>query len=85
VKCKKYELVYDTSKRLIIPDDVATTILTQVHLNLCHPGTTKTLETVKNFLYINNIKKIIENVNNNCLLCARNKLNTKNTAKSKAD
>jgi hypothetical protein len=70
------ELICDSKKRVIVPDDIVLKTLVDIHRSPLHPGFTKMYETIKNFIYIKNLKKRIINVTEDCMLCNKNKKNS---------
>ncbi|KAG0435154.1 hypothetical protein DMUE_4854 [Dictyocoela muelleri] len=52
-------------------------ILKQLHYEMIHPGETKMIETLKRYLKIPGIKKIIKKVCQNCQECNQEKVSIK--------
>ncbi|KAG0426440.1 hypothetical protein DMUE_5968 [Dictyocoela muelleri] len=71
IKTHSSGLWIDSRERVLIPTEVTTEFLKDLHLKLIHPGETKLYNTVKRFLFIPQCKKIIKQITHECILCCR--------------
>ena len=46
------------------------------HLHLCHPGTTRTEATIRQYFYWKNIQKDVEQTCRRCRICQKSKAST---------
>jgi transposase InsO family protein len=69
------------SERMIIPEGLQGRIIQFYHDNLKHPGVTRTLQTIQQFMVWPNMQASIEKYVNQCDICQRFKRTTKKYGK----
>ena len=63
--------------KIVIPKSLQTRIVQWYHTNLCHPGETRTENTIRQYLTWKNLRKTVEQVCKTCPTCQRTKRDTK--------
>ena len=69
------------SERMIIPEGLQERIIRFYHENLKHPGVTRTMQTIQQFMVWPKMQASIENYVNQCSICQRFKRSTKKYGK----
>ena len=64
-------------KRIVVPKSLQQRLARWYHVNLMHPGITRTQLSVKQHFYWKNMDKDIEKICRTCVTCQRNKRTTK--------
>ncbi|KAG0435690.1 Transposon Tf2-9 polyprotein, partial [Dictyocoela muelleri] len=72
---EKDDVFTDVKNRIILNRNAIMTIMTKLHHDLAHPGSKKLYHTVKDYIYANNLKRIIDEITANCVKCQKNKEN----------
>eukprot|EP00477_Mikrocytos_mackini_P002447 GAHX01002736.1.p1 GENE.GAHX01002736.1~~GAHX01002736.1.p1 ORF type:complete len:1367 (-),score=220.68 GAHX01002736.1:80-4180(-) len=68
-----HKLKFTKEDQMIIPDTIADRLLLEIHKYLQHPGQRIQYETIRNYLYISNIKNRIKTLVGNCHACQKSK------------
>ena len=70
---QEHPLLVDTKERLVIPQSLAKSLLSDIHLWLQHPGEKAIYMSIKDYLLFPNIKVLCEEVTKECVDCQVNK------------
>ena len=69
-------LICDEYGRIIMPKKLQNRCVQWYHDNLCHPGETRTEETIKQHFFWPNLRKSVHNICKKCDICQRTKKKT---------
>ena len=67
--------------KIVIPKILTKRIVQWYHVNLCHPGKTRTEQTIRQYFTWNNLRENVHQVCSTCDICQRTKRNSKKYGK----
>ena len=60
--------------KIVIPENLQISIVTWYHLQLCHPGETRTEQTIRQHFWFKNLREIVQQVCKKCPTCQKCKI-----------
>ena len=63
--------------KIVIPSKLQKTIVNWYHSQLCHPGETRTEQTIRQHFWFNNLREVVHEVCKKCIICQRTKVSFK--------
>ncbi len=63
------------NNKIVIPKTLQKTIVSWYHTQLCHPGETRTEQSIRQHFWFKNLREVVHDVCNKCITCQRTKIN----------
>jgi transposase InsO family protein len=64
-------------KKIVIPAAMQKQLVTWYHEQLCHPGETRTEQTIRQHFWFSNLREMVHTICSKCITCQKNKINFK--------
>ena len=65
-------------EKIVIPQQLQRRVVEWYHTFLCHPGGTKTKQTIRQYFIFKDLRPMIYGICNKCSVCQKSKKHTKN-------
>jgi hypothetical protein len=73
----KTEILICMNDKIVIPNKLQKTIVSWYHTQLCHPGETRTEQSIRQHFWFTNLREVVHEVCKKCIICQRTKLSFK--------